>query len=75
MIIDNPHVYREVIEESGAYFTHPGAEQVVTDMANDLDDYARRFGELADRVWQEEYVKKSERVQAPSKSAVAGCPL
>jgi MoaA/NifB/PqqE/SkfB family radical SAM enzyme len=73
MIIDNPHVYREVIKESGAYFTHPGAEQVVTDMADDLDAYARRFAELADRVWEEEYVKKSERAQAPSESAVAGC--
>jgi MoaA/NifB/PqqE/SkfB family radical SAM enzyme len=73
MIIDNPHVYREVIEESGAYFTHPGAEQVVTDMANDLDAYARRFAELADRVWEEEYVKKSERAQAPSERAAASC--
>ena len=56
MIIDNPHVYREVIEESGAYFTHPGAEEVVTDMARDMDEYAARFGTLAEKVWQEEYL-------------------
>jgi len=60
MIIDNPHIFREVIEECGAYFTHPGAEEVVTDMAKDMDAYANKFGVYADKVWQEEYV--SERV-------------
>ena len=58
MIIDNPHTYREVIEESGAYFTHPGAEEVVTDMAKDMDEYAARFGVLAEKVWQEEYLNQ-----------------
>ncbi|NIQ40104.1 MAG: radical SAM protein [Proteobacteria bacterium] len=58
MIIDNPHVYREVIEESGAYFTHPGAEEVVTDMAKEMDEYAARFGEFADEVWKEEYLNQ-----------------
>ncbi len=58
MIIDNPHIYREVIEECGAYFTHPGAEEVVTDMAKDMDAYANRFGVYADKVWQEEYVSQ-----------------
>jgi protein-disulfide isomerase-like protein with CxxC motif len=60
MIIDNPHAYREVIEESGAYFTHPGAEQVVTDMAADMDQYAARFGVVADKVWQEEYLGQQQ---------------
>jgi MoaA/NifB/PqqE/SkfB family radical SAM enzyme len=55
MIIDNPQIYREVIEESGAYFTHPGAEEVVTDMAKEMDEYAARFGVYADKVWQQEY--------------------
>jgi MoaA/NifB/PqqE/SkfB family radical SAM enzyme len=55
MIIDNPRIYREVIEECGAYFTHPGAEEVVTDMAKDMDEYAARFGDYADKIWQEEY--------------------
>lgn len=59
MIIDNPHAYREVIEESGAYFTHPGAEEVVTDMAKDMDEYAARFGVLAEKVWQEEYLNQT----------------
>jgi MoaA/NifB/PqqE/SkfB family radical SAM enzyme len=60
MIIDNPHAYREVVEESGAYFTHPGAEEVVTDMARDMDEYAARFGRLAERVWQDEYLNPQQ---------------
>ncbi len=60
MIIDNPHIYREVIEDSGAYFTHPGAEEVVTEMAREMDDYADRFGAFADKVWEEEYLNQTQ---------------
>ncbi len=59
MIIDNPKIYREVIEESGAYFTHPGAEQIVTEMAKDMDEYAAQFGRFADQVWEKEYLHQS----------------
>jgi MoaA/NifB/PqqE/SkfB family radical SAM enzyme len=64
MIIDNPHIYREIIEETKPYFTHSGAEEIVTKMKEDLDRYAARFGVLADRVWREEYLK--EPVVTPS---------
>lgn len=57
MIIDNPERYREVIEETHPYFTHPGAEEVVTTMKDQMDAYAARFAELAERVWREEYLK------------------
>jgi len=59
MIIDNPERYREVIEETHPYFTHPGAEEVVTTMKDEMDAYAARFAELADRIWKEEYLKQS----------------
>jgi len=58
MIIDNPHVYREVIEEVKPYFTHPGAEEVVTKLKDEMDAYASRFGKFADRIWREEYLKE-----------------
>jgi len=69
MIIDNPHVMRELIEETKPYFTHPGAEEIYTTKSQEMDAYAKRFGELADQVWQNEYlnpraepeVKKAER--------------
>jgi MoaA/NifB/PqqE/SkfB family radical SAM enzyme len=57
MIIDNPSVLREVIQEIRPYFTHPGAEEIFTTKADEMDAYAARFAELADRVWEEEYLK------------------
>lgn len=59
MIIDNPHIFREVIEETKPYFTHQGAEEIVTSMKEEIDEYAARFAVLADKVWREEYVKQS----------------
>lgn len=56
MIIDNPHIFREVIEESKPYFTHKGAEEVVTKLRNEIDEYAARYAALADKIWEEEYL-------------------
>ena len=58
MIIDNPHIYREIIEKTKPYFTHKGAEEVVTKMKAEMDAYAARFGAFADKVWREEYLKQ-----------------
>jgi MoaA/NifB/PqqE/SkfB family radical SAM enzyme len=60
MIIDNPHVMRELIEETNSYFTHPGAEEIYTTKSQEMDAYAKRFGELADQVWQNEYLNSKE---------------
>jgi MoaA/NifB/PqqE/SkfB family radical SAM enzyme len=69
MIIDNPHVMRELIEETKPFFTHPGAEEIYTTKSQEMDAYAKHFGKLADQVWQNEYlnskaepeVEKTER--------------
>jgi len=58
MIIDNPHIFREVIEESKPYFTHPGAEEIVTQMKEEIDQYASRYAVFADKIWREEYLKQ-----------------
>jgi hypothetical protein len=58
MIIDNPERLREIIEETHPYFTHPGAEEVVTTMKEKMDAYAGRWGVFADKVWKEEYLKQ-----------------
>lgn len=55
MIIDNPHAMRELIEETQPYFTHPGAEEIYTVRSSEMDAYAARFGEFADRIWEQEY--------------------
>jgi MoaA/NifB/PqqE/SkfB family radical SAM enzyme len=56
MIIDNPHVLREIIRDTNPYYTHPGAEEIFTERAAEMDRYAERYASLADRVWQEEYL-------------------
>jgi len=56
MIIDNPHVMRDVINKNSPAFTHPGAEEIYTVRSGEMDCYAQRFGLLAERVWAEEYL-------------------
>ena len=46
MLIDNPHVLRDVVAETDAYPTHPGAESLITKFAEPLDEYAKAFGEV-----------------------------
>jgi len=76
MIIDNPHIYREVIEEAKPYFTHPGAEEIVTKMKDELDAYAARFGQYADKVWREEYLNQKEATyQTSSASTCVGVSM
>jgi MoaA/NifB/PqqE/SkfB family radical SAM enzyme len=70
MIIDNPHIYREIIEETKPYFTHQGAEEVVTKMKDEMDAYAARFGVFADKVWREEYLKQPSVTTSCASSSI-----
>jgi MoaA/NifB/PqqE/SkfB family radical SAM enzyme len=70
MIIDNPHIYREIIEKTKPYFTHKGAEEVVTRMKDELDAYAAQFGVLADKVWKEEYLRESSMTNSCTSSSI-----
>jgi hypothetical protein len=56
MIIDNPHVMRDVIHKNAPAFTHPGAEEIYTARSADMDRYAQAYGLLAEKVWAEEYL-------------------
>ena len=60
MIIDNPHVMREVIGKNHPYFTHPGAEEIYTFCSKYMDSYAEKYAQLAERVWKEEYLSLEE---------------
>jgi MoaA/NifB/PqqE/SkfB family radical SAM enzyme len=55
MIIDHPYVLRESVAKSGAVPTHPEAQGIVTELADDLDRYGEEYGRLADEVWMEDY--------------------
>jgi len=54
MVIDHPHILRDVVGRSGAHPTHPNAEAILTQFADDLDRYARDYGKLADDLWSEQ---------------------
>jgi MoaA/NifB/PqqE/SkfB family radical SAM enzyme len=73
MIIDNPHVMRKVIQETGAGFTHPGAEEIYTTCKDYMDAYAERWGSYADQVWEEEYGGGKAR-RGAAEAAVAADP-
>jgi MoaA/NifB/PqqE/SkfB family radical SAM enzyme len=70
MIIDNPHIYREIIEKTKPYFTHKGAEEIVTKMKEEIDQYAARFGAFADKVWREEYLKQPSVTTSCASSSI-----
>jgi MoaA/NifB/PqqE/SkfB family radical SAM enzyme len=70
MIIDNPHIYREIIEKTKPYFTHQGAEEVVTTMREEMDTYAARFGAFADKVWREEYLNQPSVTTSCASSSI-----
>ncbi len=53
MIIDVPQVLRDIVTSCRAHPTHWGAEAVISDFAEELDDYSASYGEMADEKWRE----------------------
>jgi MoaA/NifB/PqqE/SkfB family radical SAM enzyme len=53
MIIDLPEVLRDVVVVCGARPTHEGAEVVIQEFADDIDDYSDAYREMADALWRE----------------------
>jgi hypothetical protein len=62
---------REVIEKNHPYFTHPGAEEIYTTKAKDMDRYADTYGCLADMVWRAEYKDQEEAEHGSDVSQVS----
>ncbi|MFP4176925.1 MAG: radical SAM protein [Candidatus Brocadiia bacterium] len=52
MLIDRPQVFRRLAEKHGAEPTHPGAETLITSLADDMDEQARGWEELATQAWE-----------------------
>ncbi len=63
MIIDCPHILRQVVAEAGAHPTHDGAETIITKLKDFLDRYASEYGELADAALIEEYSPTSGKAR------------
>lgn len=58
MLIDNPKVLREVLAETGARPTHPGAESLAGELAEGLDRYAEEYAAVVDPIWEKEYLPR-----------------
>jgi len=60
-IVDNPWALREIVTKVGAKSTDGGSEALLTpELAESLDRYANAWGAVADKIWEENYVKKAE---------------
>lgn len=58
MIIDNPHILAEVLEESHATATcGMGASEMIKNIYPQLQELAKDFGVLADKIWTNQYEK------------------
>lgn len=54
MIIDNPHILREVVSKHNAFATD-GGEALLTTLAPELDKYANAYQEIASTPWEQGY--------------------
>ena len=51
MLIDEPHVIRNIVCATGAHPTHPGADDLITSYADAIDAYSAEFKTIADAAW------------------------
>jgi len=76
MIIDHPHVLREIVARTGAHPTHPGAESILKEMAADLDRYAERMKAIYDPIWEsygrDRYLQSLQNEEKPEVHARIG---
>ncbi|NPV29588.1 MAG: radical SAM protein [Firmicutes bacterium] len=64
-VIDVPEALREIVAESGAYPTHPGADTVLGGPIGDfLDRRAADWKAVSDQIWRERRVENGEKTAA-----------
>jgi MoaA/NifB/PqqE/SkfB family radical SAM enzyme len=69
LIIDHPAVLRELVRKHGARPTHPGSENILTDLAEGLDEYSREIHEIFETEWEttgrNKYIESLKREDKP----------
>jgi hypothetical protein len=70
LLIDHPQQGREFALQHAKYFTHEGAEQLFTDFAQAIDDYAKAYGEIAEDAWKEKSESQSREPLSEGKKVV-----
>jgi hypothetical protein len=61
MLIDEPAQGRDMALNYARQFTHPDAEVLFTELADQIDGYARQFRPLADAAWEEFQLNKNNK--------------
>ncbi len=70
-IIDHPDILREAVEKHGARATHEGAESLITELQEGLEEYASGMEEVAAPVWETEYQWAQDWLDEEQKAAAA----
>ncbi len=64
MIIDNPHILREIVKRHNAVSTDKGASNlIINELATDMDDYSKKIHEELDPVWEKEFTKNIREIE------------
>ncbi|MBT9163973.1 MAG: hypothetical protein DDT24_00900 [Chloroflexi bacterium] len=58
MIIDQPHVLREICAEFCPYPTCEGAETLVTTLCGELDRHSAEAARVLDVAWERDFVSR-----------------
>ena len=69
MWIDNPTQAREIVAATGAQPTHPGGDVMITDLQDELDEYARRVDRLYSPIWSCLSAEKEDAADVPAVTA------
>ena len=67
LLIDHPQQGREFALHLAKYFTHEGAEQLFTDLAQDIDGYSEAYRAIAEAAWEKNEKSKSQVLYAKEK--------
>jgi hypothetical protein len=73
LLIDHPEEGRRFALGHAKYFTHEGAEQLFTEFAQDIDRYAKAYGEIAEAAWKKK-IESQNPQPFPEGKKVVGRP-
>ena len=67
LLIDHPQQGREFALHLAKYFTHEGAEQLFTDLAEAIDGYSEAYAAIAEEAWEKNEESKSQALYGKEK--------
>ncbi|MGQ9667262.1 MAG: radical SAM protein [Anaerolineae bacterium] len=74
MLIDHPHVFREIYQAYHPYPTHPGAETLVGELAAGLDRYSQEAAAILEEAWRKDFIEGGINIfpeETPSREPMA----